>query len=184
MIPIRPRSRGMTCRGAVLEHLTQVVTPPPEPRSTDWGAAQGQLGVVLPPDGCLGADAAAGAGGELPRPGHCPGATRGGHGPRGGSLSGAEALLAHQALNTTRGTVRYTVGWKIGDAEEQVIAQLPEAAWETFLHQDCSIQDGYAVAELTPAEHPGGLAGRHAADRARNAGAFDHMASGLGGRVR
>jgi hypothetical protein len=27
--------------------------------------------------------------------------------------------------------------------------QLPEAAWETSLHQDGSIQDGYAVAELT-----------------------------------
>jgi hypothetical protein len=40
----------MTCRGAALEHLTQVVTPPSEPRSTDWDAAQGQLGVVLPTD--------------------------------------------------------------------------------------------------------------------------------------
>lgn len=59
-------------------------------------------------------------------------------------------LLTHlESLDTTRRTVRYTVGWKIGDADEQTIAQLPETAWETFLHQDGTIQDGYAVAELT-----------------------------------
>ncbi|MFE6555077.1 hypothetical protein ACFVHS_42885 [Streptomyces sp. NPDC057746] len=59
-------------------------------------------------------------------------------------------LLTHiESLNTTRRTVRYTVGGKIGDADEQAIAQLPETAWETSLHQHGSIQDGYAVAELT-----------------------------------
>ncbi|WP_406724713.1 transposase [Streptomyces sp. GD-15H] len=43
-------------------------------------------------------------------------------------------LLQHlEALNTTRRTVRYTVGWKITDEDEAVIAQLPEQAWETSL---------------------------------------------------
>ncbi|MEH0628472.1 transposase [Streptomyces stelliscabiei] len=59
-------------------------------------------------------------------------------------------LLEHpEALNTTRRTVRYTVGWKITDTDEQAIAQLPESAWETSLKQDGSLQDGYFVAELT-----------------------------------
>lgn len=59
-------------------------------------------------------------------------------------------LLNHlEALNTTRRTVRYTVGWKIGDADEQAIALLPETAWETSLHQDGTVQEGYAVAEPT-----------------------------------
>jgi hypothetical protein len=59
-------------------------------------------------------------------------------------------LLEHlEALNTTRRTVRYTVGWKITEADEQAIAQLPEAAWETSVHQDGSLQEGYFVAELT-----------------------------------
>ncbi|MFE7243756.1 IS1380 family transposase [Streptomyces sp. NPDC057580] len=59
-------------------------------------------------------------------------------------------LLKHlEALNTTRRTVRYTVGWKIGESDEGAIAKLPETAWETSLHQDGSLQDGYAVAELT-----------------------------------
>jgi hypothetical protein len=55
-------------------------------------------------------------------------------------------LLTHlEALNTARRTVRYTVGWKIGEADEQAIAKLPETAWETSLHQDGTLQDGYAV---------------------------------------
>jgi Transposase DDE domain. len=59
-------------------------------------------------------------------------------------------LLEHlEALNTTRRTVRYTVGWKITDDDERAIAQLPEAAWETSVHQDGSLQEGYFVAELT-----------------------------------
>ncbi|MFG2885918.1 IS1380 family transposase [Streptomyces sp. NPDC048297] len=59
-------------------------------------------------------------------------------------------LLEHlEALNTTRRTVRYTVGWKITEDDEQAIAQLPEAAWETSLHQDGSLQEGYFVAGLT-----------------------------------
>jgi hypothetical protein len=37
-------------------------------------------------------------------------------------------LLAHlQGLNTTRRTVRYSVSWKMTDADETAIAQLPEA---------------------------------------------------------
>ncbi|WP_338898257.1 IS1380 family transposase [Streptomyces sp. TG1A-60] len=59
-------------------------------------------------------------------------------------------LLEHlETLNTTRRTVRYTVGWKITEDDEKAIAKLPEAAWETSLHQDGSLQEGYFVAELT-----------------------------------
>jgi hypothetical protein len=59
-------------------------------------------------------------------------------------------LLTHlEALNTARRTVRYTVGWKMTDADEQAIALLPEAAWEDSLRQDGIVQDGYHCAELT-----------------------------------
>lgn len=59
-------------------------------------------------------------------------------------------LLEHlEALNTTRRTVRYTVGWKITEDDEKAIARLPEAAWEASVHQDGSLQEGYFVAELT-----------------------------------
>ena len=59
-------------------------------------------------------------------------------------------LLEHlEALNTTRRTVRYTVGWTITEEDEKAIARLPEAAWETSVHQDGSLQEGYSVAELT-----------------------------------
>lgn len=59
-------------------------------------------------------------------------------------------LLEHlEALNTTRRTVRCTVGWKITDEDERAVAKLPESAWETSVHQDGSLQDGYFVAELT-----------------------------------
>ncbi|MFJ9544339.1 transposase [Streptomyces sp. NPDC101225] len=54
-----------------------------------------------------------------------------------------------EALNTTRRTVRYTVGWKITEDDERAMAQLPEMAWETSVHQDGSLQEGYFVAELT-----------------------------------
>jgi len=68
-------------------------------------------------------------------------------------VDGAGSLIVcwstSKALNTTRHTVRYTVGWKITDADEQAIAQLPETAWGTFVHQDGSTQDGHSVAELT-----------------------------------
>lgn len=59
-------------------------------------------------------------------------------------------LLEHlEALNTARRTVRYTVGWKMTDADEQAIALIPEDAWEDSLRQDGDIQNGYHVAELT-----------------------------------
>lgn len=54
-----------------------------------------------------------------------------------------------QALNTTRRTVRYTVGWTITSEDERAIARLPETAWETSLRQDGEVQEGYFVAELT-----------------------------------
>ena len=59
-------------------------------------------------------------------------------------------LPAHlQGLNTTRRTVRYSVGWKMTDADETAIAQLPESAWAASLHQDGTLQAEYGIAELT-----------------------------------
>lgn len=59
-------------------------------------------------------------------------------------------LLEHlESLNTARRTVRYTVGWKMTDADEQAIARLPEGARETSLMQNGDLQEGYFVAELT-----------------------------------
>ncbi|KIE22896.1 transposase [Streptomyces sp. MUSC 125] len=59
-------------------------------------------------------------------------------------------LLQHlEALNTTRRTVRYTVGWKITPEDKAAIAKLPESAWETSLTQGGELQDGYQIAELT-----------------------------------
>jgi hypothetical protein len=54
-----------------------------------------------------------------------------------------------EALNTTRRTVRYTVGWKITDVDEAAIGALGEAAWEDALDQDGAVQDACHVAELT-----------------------------------
>lgn len=54
-----------------------------------------------------------------------------------------------EALNTTRRTVRYTVGWKITEADESAIAALPEGAWEHAVDQDGAVQDACHVAELT-----------------------------------
>ncbi|MEW2491780.1 transposase [Streptomyces sp. NPDC048411] len=51
---------------------------------------------------------------------------------RADGAGATHGLLEHlEALNTTRRTVRYTVGWKITEDDEQAIAKLPEAAWET-----------------------------------------------------
>jgi hypothetical protein len=76
---------------------------------------------------------------------------------RADGAGATHGLLEHlQALNTTRRTVRYTVGWKITEDDEQAIAKLPEAAWETSLHQDGSLQEGYFVAELTGLNTRGG----------------------------
>jgi hypothetical protein len=69
---------------------------------------------------------------------------------RADGAGATHGLLEHlEALNTSRRTVRYTVGWKITDEDERAIAMLPEAAWEVSLHQDGSLQEGYWVAELT-----------------------------------
>ncbi|MFZ3475795.1 IS1380 family transposase [Streptomyces sp. 4.24] len=54
-----------------------------------------------------------------------------------------------ESLNTARRSVRYTVSWKMTDADEQAIARLPEGAWETSLKQNGDLQEGYFIAELT-----------------------------------
>lgn len=56
-----------------------------------------------------------------------------------------------EKLNTARRRVRFTTGWKITDADEAAIAQLPEHAWESSLKQDGTLHDTdhSAVAELT-----------------------------------
>jgi hypothetical protein len=41
-----------------------------------------------------------------------------------------------EGLNTARRTVRYSVGWKMTDADEKATVKLPENAWETSLEQD------------------------------------------------
>jgi hypothetical protein len=65
-------------------------------------------------------------------------------------------LLEHlEGLNTTRRTVRYSVGWKMTDADETAIAQLPASAWTNAIGQDGTVQDDCHVAELT------GLSTRH-----------------------
>jgi hypothetical protein len=59
-------------------------------------------------------------------------------------------LLSHlEALNTTRRTVRYTVGWKMTDADEAAIALLAADDWQVSLHQDGTLQAEYGIAELT-----------------------------------
>lgn len=61
-------------------------------------------------------------------------------------------LLEHlQGLNTTRRTVRFTVGWTITDTDETAIAALPDDAWQTAVTQDGEAfdDDHAAVAELT-----------------------------------
>ncbi|MFJ2022019.1 IS1380 family transposase [Streptomyces nodosus] len=69
----------------------------------------------------------------------------------------SHGLLQHlEALNTTRRTVRYTVGWKITQEDEAAIAQLPASAWETSLTQQGELQGGYQVAELTGLNARGG----------------------------
>jgi hypothetical protein len=53
------------------------------------------------------------------------------------------------ALNTTRRTVRFTVGWKITDVDETAIALLPQTAWQTAVHQDGRVHEQAGIAELT-----------------------------------
>ncbi|MDH6580872.1 hypothetical protein P3T29_006566 [Kitasatospora sp. MAP5-34] len=66
-------------------------------------------------------------------------------------------LLEHlEALNTARRTVRYTVGWKMTDADEHAIARLPQSVWEDTLHQDGTVTADAHVAELTGLNTRGG----------------------------
>ncbi|MFC4016315.1 IS1380 family transposase [Nonomuraea purpurea] len=59
-------------------------------------------------------------------------------------------LVEHmKGLNTTRRTVRFTVGWKITDTDEAAIAKLPETAWQTAIRQDGEVHAHAQVAELT-----------------------------------
>jgi hypothetical protein len=59
-------------------------------------------------------------------------------------------LLEHlDRLNTSRRTVRFTVGWTITDADETAIAALPEGAWTASPQQDGEATDTAGVAELT-----------------------------------
>ncbi len=59
-------------------------------------------------------------------------------------------LLEHiEALNTSRRTVYYTVGWTITDTDEAAIAALPVDAWTASLRQDATVQPEASVAELT-----------------------------------
>lgn len=60
------------------------------------------------------------------------------------------ALLEYlQGLNTTRRTLRYTVGWTITTMDETAIAALPEQAWEATLDPDGTVREQVHVAELT-----------------------------------
>jgi hypothetical protein len=52
-------------------------------------------------------------------------------------------------LNTTRRTVRYTVGWKMTDADEAAIALLTGGDRQVSLHQGGTSQAEYGIAELT-----------------------------------
>ncbi|MER7577948.1 transposase [Streptomyces sp. NPDC126514] len=62
----------------------------------------------------------------------------------------AHGLHEHlRGLNTMRRTVRFTTGRTITGEDEKATARLPEAAWETSLKQDGSLQEDYSVAELT-----------------------------------
>lgn len=56
-----------------------------------------------------------------------------------------------RGLNTTRRTVRFTVGWTITDVDEAAIAKLPEAAWQAAVRQDGEVHPHpeAGVAELT-----------------------------------
>jgi hypothetical protein len=59
-------------------------------------------------------------------------------------------LLAHiEQMNRLWRTVKFTVGWKITDADETAIADLPEQAWTDSLHQDGTVTDHAQAAELT-----------------------------------
>jgi hypothetical protein len=54
-----------------------------------------------------------------------------------------------QKLNTTRRTVRFTVGWTITAVDEAAIAALPAGAWDAALCQDGTLHNSAQIAELT-----------------------------------
>ncbi|MFG1941335.1 hypothetical protein [Nonomuraea sp. NPDC048826] len=59
-------------------------------------------------------------------------------------------LVEHmKGLNTTRRTVRFTVGWKITGTDESAIAKLPATAWQAAVRQDGEVHPHAHVAELT-----------------------------------
>ncbi|MEU2835228.1 IS1380 family transposase [Streptomyces lavendulae] len=66
-----------------------------------------------------------------------------------GAGAAHELLERLEELNTARRTVRYTVGWKITDADEQAIALLPAGAWHDSLDQDATPDARAHIAELT-----------------------------------
>ncbi|WP_433425981.1 IS1380 family transposase [Microtetraspora malaysiensis] len=80
-----------------------------------------------------------------------------------------------EKLNTTRRTVRFTVGWTITEVDEAAIAALPTMAWEAALRQDGTVHPQAGVAELTGVNARAGMwkvrllvrrgkpSGRHAA---------------------
>lgn len=71
-------------------------------------------------------------------------------------------LLDHlEQLNTSRRRVRYSVSWKMTEADEKAIALLPASAWSAAIDQDGAVQDDCHVAELTGlSTRPGWPAGQ------------------------
>ncbi|WP_345410004.1 hypothetical protein [Nonomuraea salmonea] len=59
-------------------------------------------------------------------------------------------LVEHmKGLNTTRRTVRFTVGWEITDVDEAAMARLPADAWQPAVRRDGTVHPHAEVAELT-----------------------------------
>ncbi|MFJ3277952.1 transposase [Streptomyces halstedii] len=63
--------------------------------------------------------------------------------------SNPRSARSPRILNTTRRTMRCTVGWKMTGTGETAIGKLPEQTRETSLQQDGRLQEGYFVAGLT-----------------------------------
>jgi len=51
-------------------------------------------------------------------------------------------------------TARRTVGSKITDPDERVIARLPESAWDISLRQDGLVPGGLLRREVDRSDHP------------------------------
>ncbi|MFB4285969.1 IS1380 family transposase, partial [Nonomuraea sp. MTCD27] len=65
--------------------------------------------------------------------------------------AGATHDLVEQmkGLNTTRRTVRFSVGWKITEIDESAIGKLPASAWQAAVRQDGTVHPHAEVTELT-----------------------------------